>query len=137
MKIPERLFPVYVYRNLRHGKNAEPLYSIMYKGKVIARRHRVLLSTCTFVVRKAGREKAILTGHKNVHAFVKGALTGRRGCMGMDATGKDFGMRIRYNPYLHSSFVYHAPGMGYHGRPVRIAGAVLLNENGISACYTG
>jgi hypothetical protein len=46
---------VWVYRNLKHGRGARPLYSIMSKGRVIARRHRVLLTDCRLVVREGGR----------------------------------------------------------------------------------
>ncbi len=70
--------PVRVYRNLKHGRKTRPLYSIMQGGRVIARRHRVLLSGkndyCIFVVNEAGRQRVLKQKRKNVHAFVAGYL---------------------------------------------------------------
>lgn len=63
---------VKVYRNLKHGKKARPLYSIMHKGRVVARQHRVLLTAAKFIVNQAGRRRVIQSGRKNVHAFVVG-----------------------------------------------------------------
>jgi hypothetical protein len=121
--------PVYVYRNLRHGKGALPLYSIMQKGRVIAREHRVLLSNCTFVVREKGRQRVIQEGRKNVHAFVKGYLVDDQGVFGIDRDSpKNLPAKLSYNPYLRGDFTWE-------GKPVKAARAVLLNEAGITACY--
>ena len=123
---------VEVYRNLRHGCKAKPLYSIRRKGRVIARRHRVLLSTVTFVVSESGRQRVLRTGHKNVHAFVRGHLVDSKGVFGIDAnTHKDLPVRVVYNPYRSGQF--EAVGPTSYG--VKTARAVLLNERGMSACY--
>ena len=125
---------VYVYRNLRHGRKTKPLYSIMHNGRVIDRRHRVLLSEATFVVRPAGRRRALAEGHKNVHAFVKGTLVDDKGVFGIDADGQDFGMSVVYNPRVAGYFYLSCVPFGL---PVKGARGVLLNERGISACYLG
>jgi hypothetical protein len=122
---------VKVYRNLKHGKAAPPLYSIMHKGRVIDRRHRVMLSTATFKVNEAGRQRVIIEKRKNVHAFVIGQLVDDKGVFGQDADGKDLPAKLRYNPYEGPWFTE-----AITGQPVKGARAVLLNEHGISAAYT-
>jgi hypothetical protein len=42
---------VWVYRNLRHGLSSRPLYSVMYKGRVIRHTHKILLRNAEFKVR--------------------------------------------------------------------------------------
>lgn len=120
---------VAVYRNLRYGRKAPPLYSIQHKGKVIDRRHRVLLSNAKFVVREGGRKRVLREGRKNVHAFVVGDLVDERGIFGIDADStKDFPMKVSYNPFKSECFT--SP----HGC-VKGARGVLLNERGITAAY--
>lgn len=121
---------VYVYRNLRHGHKPPKLYSIRYKGIVVARKEKVLLANVKFVVHERGRQRVLKTGQKNVHAYAVGTLVGKRGCMGIDADGKDFGIRLSYDPYKAPYFESQS------GTPVKTAWAALLNQNGISACYT-
>ena len=76
--IDRRTFPkrVEVYRNLKHGLRALPLYSIRYKGKVICRSRRVLLSNVTFKVSEATRQRVIKSGRRSVHAWAVGSLAG-------------------------------------------------------------
>ncbi len=123
---------VKVYRNLKHGRKSRPLYSIMRNGHVIARRHRVLLTSCKFVVNQAGRRRVIQEGRKNVHAFVVGNWCRLPKCtaFGTDETDKrTLGLKIVYNPYKMSSFQTES------GNDVKGAQGVLLNENGITATY--
>ncbi len=117
---------VYVYRNLKYGRKTKPLYSVMQNGRVIKRLRRVLISGATFVVRKAGRERAIREGRKNVHAFVKGYLVDSRGIFGIDATGPNLPARVTYTIL---------DGFRWEGRNVTAARGVLLNETGMTACY--
>ena len=119
---------VKVYRTLRHGRKTRPLYSIMHKGRVIARVHQVLLTNVTFVVRESGRQRVLREKRKNVHAFVEGYLTDEMGAFGIDASGPDFPIPVSYNPYRSGHF---ETAYG----PVKAARGVLLNERGISACY--
>jgi hypothetical protein len=125
---------VKVYRNLKHGRKSRPLYSIMHNGRVIARRHRVLLTSCKFVVNEAGRQRVIREGRKNVHAFVVGKwCRSKCGCsaFGTDDTDKrQLGLKIVYNPYRMKTFEIEGSC-----HPVKGAWGVLLNENGISATY--
>lgn len=136
MKIDVTKF-VKVYRNLKHGKSARPLYSVVQGGRVVARLHRVLLSTAAFVVNEAGRQRVIKEKRKNVHAFVIGYIRNNRympkgkigGCCGINETGKDLPWKIRYNPYEAGHFI------GQNGEEVEGAMCVLLNEHGITAAY--
>jgi hypothetical protein len=121
--------PVKVYRNLRHGKKARPLYSIVQNGRVVSRRHRVLLGNVKFIVNQAGREKVIREGRKNVHAFAVGLLA-TQGCCGIDYNGRDLGTKVTYNPYKNAHFTT------FLGNRINGAMCALLNENGISVAYT-
>src|SRR6266446_2267996 len=126
--------PVWVYRNLKHGRKSQPLYSIMQNGRVLARRHCILLSNCTFVVRETGRQRVICEGRKNVHAFVVGRLASKEftpkgeigGCMGIDETGRNLPVGITYNPYKAGYFVSRDFTLPHK---INAALAVLLNES--------
>ena len=86
---------VEVYYNLH--KN---IFSIRHKGKVIGHRRHVSLSGVTFAVQPAGRRKAIATGQKNVHAFVRGTLVDYN-----QICHTDLSTKVTYNPYKYESFV--------------------------------
>lgn len=105
------------------------MYSIMYKGRVVAHRPRILMRGVKFVVRKAGRERVLQTKRKNVHAFCVGQWCGRRGAYGEIASARTFPVKISYNPYKAGHFVDH------DGDPVTGADGVMLNEHGVTACY--
>lgn len=127
---------VRVYRNLKHGRNTRPLYSVLYRGRVIKRVRRILLTDAKFIVLESGRQRVLRDKCKNVHAFVEGNWVQRGGAFGINANGKDFGMRVKYNPFKYNNFVFDAPGMWYHEEPITNAWGVLINERGITACYT-
>ena len=137
--MPKQLKRIQVYRNLKHGYGARPLYSVRYKGRVIKHVHRILLVDCKFIVNEAGRQRVLKTGSKNVHAWVDGIDAGRAGAFGIDECGRDFLRRIEYNPYVANTFYNpwqartFLAGDGYSA--VYGARAVLLNERGMSACY--
>ncbi len=123
---------VEVYRNLKHGRKAPPLYSVRYKGKVIRRVRRALLTNVVFKVSEAGRQRVLKEGRKNVHAFVVGDWTGPKGAYGMDKNDHNLPVRVAYNPYVAGHFL--AYGLISSDIKVKGAGAVLLNEHGMSAC---
>lgn len=58
---------VYVHRNLHHGG-----WSILHRGKVIARRNTYVLRDVEFRVRPGGHARAVREGKRNVHAFCVG-----------------------------------------------------------------
>ncbi len=72
-------------------------WSVLSKGRVIAHRSALCLVRCKFVVRPAGRQKAVEQGRRNVHAFVRGHLTEN---LITDAVSD----RVRYQPFLSENF---------------------------------
>tara|TARA_R110000796_G_scaffold187950_2_gene304861 strand:+ start:3707 stop:4051 length:345 start_codon:yes stop_codon:yes gene_type:complete len=82
---------VEVYYNLH--KN---LFSVRHKGRVINHFFNVTLENVTFAVQSAGNKKARLTGHKNVHAFVRGDMV---------TVGDTEGTAVTYDPHKYTTFV--------------------------------
>ena len=70
-------------------------------GRVILHTDKVHIDKPTFVVRKAGRERVLREGKKNVHAFVRGDITV------FDDFDPDYNgySLVSYNPYKHDTFV--------------------------------
>ena len=69
-------------------------------GRVMLHTDEVHIDNPTFVVRKAGRERVLREGKKNVHAFVRGdcpfyLLNPRNATLNT----------VTYNPYKYVSFV--------------------------------
>lgn len=63
--------PVYMYRCLnRKGFT----FSIKQNGLVVGHTTNLILKNCEFIVNKAGKLKALETGIRNVHAFIKGYI---------------------------------------------------------------
>ena len=118
---------VWVYRNLKHGRKARRLYSVMQNGKVLRTVHRLLLVDVRFVVREGGRQRVLREGRKNVHAFVVGRIASS--VYGIDKNGKNLPVTVVYNPHNDAHFY------GF-GKPLSGARAVLLNEHGMTAAYT-
>ncbi len=48
------------------------VFSIRQDGIVIAHRSKLFLTHSKFIVRESGQKRVRETGHKNVHAFVRG-----------------------------------------------------------------
>lgn len=109
-----------VYRNLKFGRSAQPLYSLMVDGHVIDRRHTVTLTDVRFVVSEAGRERAIRDHQRNVHAFVVGTVVEDRPLSGHVVP-------VTYNPFVGNRF--HVVG----GEPIEQAREVRLDEAGMTA----
>jgi len=126
--------PVYVYRNLRHGRKARPLYSVMQNGRVVRRTHSIMLRNVKFVVREAGRQKVLQEGRKNVHAFAKGFITSS--AFGADRHGR-LPITVSYNPYNAGYFFASESGKWTTELARRVYGArcVILNQHGMSAAY--
>lgn len=87
---------VKVYKNLH-----EDCYSIQdaKTGIVIGYCSSIVLTDPTFSVGKAGREKVVRTGQKNVHAKVVGYFQSHT----VSLLGQS--SKVTYNPYKYSSFV--------------------------------
>lgn len=116
--------PVFLYRNLnRRGR----VYSLRQKGLVVAHAERVCLKDCTFHVSEAGRQRVLKTGRKNIHAGIRGTITGS----GMGTTAKEASKlpRISYDPMKGPSFVCD-------GGDVAGAWFIACNEHGVFGAYT-
>ena len=96
---------VKVYWNLH-----KDMYSVQYKGKVVAHLPFLCMKDCEFKVSEAGRKRVLRERRKNVHAYVVGTL------LGFDPNLMVY-KRVRYNPYEAGYFqlkdtgepVYNAP----------------------------
>ena len=93
------------------------------KGRVITHLPEVYLEDCTFAVQPAGRERVRREKKKNVHAFVRGTLSGphRR-----TAATVQCQVGITYNPYMdnhfrvigtHAGYVYSSDAVRLGNRP--------------------
>lgn len=106
---------VNVYWNL-HKK----LWSVRKFGRVVMHAVCFHMENCKFVVWEAGRQRTIRQQAKEIHAFVRGEITG-----GPLKPPDNSWIRIRYNPYEVSTFVT-ADG----GKPVYSAAAVVMCADG-------
>lgn len=61
------LFRVRVYKNLHRNT-----FSLQKRGLVIAYAHNLLMTNVNVVINKAGKDRAIKTKQRNVHAFLEG-----------------------------------------------------------------
>lgn len=120
--------PVYVYRNLSHGRKSRPLYSIMQNGRVIRHSHRLMMADVRFVVREGGRQRVLRENRKNVHAFAVGYIVSSG--IGTDRYGR-LPVMIGYNPYNDRHFF----AMGGVAWPIKGARFVILNEYGMTGAY--
>jgi len=76
-------------------------------GRVTNHVPALTLADAKFVVRKAGREKVLREGRKNVHAFAVGYVGLKNGI----ATCMTEGSRpVTYNPYKNDTFVFADTG---------------------------
>ena len=77
-------------------------------GRVMLHTDKVHINNPTFVVRKAGRERVLREGKKNVHAFVRGDITVFNDFdhikVGFDPDYLDYTL-VLYNPYKFDTFV--------------------------------
>lgn len=83
-----------VYYNLH-----KHCWSIMGKsGRIIGHANDVVLDSCKFIVRPAGRRKVLEQKRKNVHAFVGGQMLVNYSSPPCHA------IEVRYNPYVAGHF---------------------------------
>lgn len=126
---------VLVYRNLnRKGQ----WYSVMQGGRVVGHTRFLAIHAPTFIIRKAGMERALKTGQRNVHAFVKGVISYTELFFGDD---KPLMLKHRagYIPRLGSFYVDYETGwIDAFDSPEKLrmgmasAGFALLSKDGLS-----
>jgi hypothetical protein len=92
-----------IYRNLHHGSDDSPVWSVRSGGKVIGHASQVLIASPKFVVGQKARERVLREKSKNVHAFVRGEVS----AVNDDVPDvNDGSWRVaKYNPYKYSTFV--------------------------------
>ena len=78
------------------------VFSIRQDGIVIAHRSNLFLTHSKFIVRESGQKRVRETGHKNVHAFVRGMWDQKD-----NHTFKDLLLwrRVSYNPKRDNFFM--------------------------------
>lgn len=113
--------PVRVYRNLnRKGQ----VYSVWQKGFVVAHMKEFVLRDVTFVVNKSGKERAIRTKTRNVHAFIEGFLGD------FDDILLEFSHNLYYKPFINRGFYIELLGEKESHLGVTKAGIVYKTESG-------
>ena len=86
---------VEVYRNL-----TKACFSVRKRGgRVLFHTTKIVLKDASFVVNESGRDKVRKTGHKNVHAFVRGTIAP------IGDFQKEGAREVTYNPYVFDTFV--------------------------------
>lgn len=119
--------PVMLYRNLtRKGR----IYSLKQNGLVVAHTTAICLKDVTFVINKAGKQSAIKTKIRNVHAFVKGYVTPNG--MGTTAKVNDLPVVVKYDPFNELGF-YHE--LTEKKKELKGARFVIANHEGVKAAY--
>ena len=127
-----------VYFNLHKKLFSIRALSGENKGRVIAHRDRVAITGADFVVQKAGREKVLAEGRKNVHAFIRGQqfdeinqtqFGGIEWTMAEVRQFPELFGEVKYNPYRAGCFQHFD---GDDARRIDHAGFVFcfLDENG-------
>lgn len=91
----------YIYRNL----NKLDYFSIKLRGLVIDRQRAFIAHDAEFRVSEAGRQRALKTRDRNVHAYV---VTGKYAVVDSIDTTKL--KEVTYNPFKLSSFVLKETG---------------------------
>lgn len=123
-----------VYYNVRKKR-----LSVRVKGKVVENPGIVVMEKVQLVVSQAGRKRVLSSGHKNVHAYVRGRiLMAGPNPVSFDTLTKLLekyqkdGWEIEsatYNPFKHEAFVITTKPN--EGNPVYKADAALVNGNEI------
>lgn len=94
---------VFVYFNVRKNLFSIKALEGANKGRVIAHAINVEVLNATFVVGETGRLRVLATGHKNVHAGVRGRL----GYWGADTQRiTKMARKVTYNPKRDLGFIY-------------------------------
>jgi len=119
--------PIQVYRNL-HKKGV--WYSIKQNGLVVAHSTALCIREPEFVINSYGKQKAIETGIRNVHAFIIGYY--ETSGMGTTAKKNDLPIKIKYNPFKSFGF-YHE--FGNQIKEVKKARFGIANNEGVKVAY--
>ena len=85
--------------------NVERCVSVKFKGQHIAYFGTVLMEDVEFRIHRAGRERTLSTGHRNVHAWAIGEVEDTRGKVLAHPYAYEDQMGIvTYNPFVADHF---------------------------------
>ncbi len=101
-----------VYRNLTRR-----CWSIRERGRVIGHLQSLTLAGVVMVVRPGARARVLRTGHREVHAWIRGTVV-------LDAGVPAGARRLHYRPFEAGHFTDEC------GRPVVAAASVFFDEEG-------
>jgi|26BtaG_2_1085354.scaffolds.fasta_scaffold02168_7 hypothetical protein len=127
---------VEVYRNLHRQCFSVRALEGPKKGKVILHTDAVLIKDAEFVVQKGGQARVRRTGHKQIHAFVRGEIRAVSSFASNTLKGlaksRDIKMdQFTYNPYENDTFIdryLKAPVMRSDWAALGINGNWYINE---------
>lgn len=106
---------VNVHRNLTWATGQG--FSILDRQfRVIDRKMFVQLADCKFVVHKSGAQRAMDTGIRNVHAFVRGELVRSGDRQGLVPV-PDNVVEVKYKPFEEGGFYTADDGQEIWGAP--------------------
>jgi len=108
----------YLYRNLHTGG-----FSVKQRGRVVGRGETILMKYVEFRVSEAGRNRAVSSQQRNVHAYAV-ADNYKVAYPDNDLQLSDKFREVTYNPFKDNSFVYVDTGM-----PIFMA-ALIATKNG-------
>jgi hypothetical protein len=112
--------PVEIYRNLHRGG-----YSVRQEGLVVGHTDNATLLDAEFIVSEPGRRRVVVTGVRNVHAWVRGTLVTTREQTPLVA-------KVRYNPKSDAHFTYIEPDQKGWCRATN-ARLVVFRKDGVTA----
>lgn len=101
-----------LYRNL-----TRQCWSIRERGRVVGHAPSVTLADAVMVVRPGSRARVLRTGHREVHAWVRGTLVPHAGV-------RAGAVSLRYRPFEAGHFTDEC------GRPVVAAALIFFDEDG-------
>lgn len=106
--------PVEVYRCLNRKGH---IYSIRQNQKVVGHTDQLNVKDCVFVVNNGGKQRAIASGQRNVHAFIRGTLS---------QEALTASKPLRYCPFSQKGFIIDQ-------KEVQSCGIVVIRPQGIFA----
>lgn len=119
--------PILVYKNLH-----KDMYSIKQGKRIVAHAERLCVASFECIVNEKGRRRVLRTGHKNVHAYIKGRY--ETSGMGTSAERNDLPAEIKYDPRKYKTFICDNLTM----KPHEVKGGMfcIMDKDGVKAAYT-
>lgn len=91
-----------------HWHLRKQMFSVTYKGRVVAHVDNIKLQDVSFRVQPAGHKRVLKTGVKNVHAYVHGIVNWQSTTLDTDEpTGYS---KVGYNPFKKPYFCHKCNG---------------------------